>query len=353
MREMVIQEGDESGSRGHEMFRKKPKTENVEAESKNEKPDAAPPKIKFIGEFTTHQGRELPKLLTDIDVSDPEEIKVLYKGEWRPLEKYRTQVVIELSDLTFRGGWYSRMVRGVYDRNWHEALEGSVHINLGYSDRLYSFFDRENWIGQSSTDARYSVYEARFDETSIAINPDFEKQEIAKEEERSFEDRYIGSPVKYFPSAQAANEFIDFEIMPFSGETILYEEQIAQRAGRPKQYHWPDIVLTNMHRFQADNVPHGFYGPSIRVPEDVYQGLRRSIADFRQGLRISVVADIELLGIDILNPYPAPGHPIADFSIVPRAAQITGRIEEVNVRWGDEEPPFNNPSSIWKNPDQL
>ena len=333
------------------MFRKKTKVANNGPEKIVEEAKAPSSRIDFIGEFTTHRGRELGAYLTDIDSSDLTAIKILYKGEWQTLQKYRTRAVIEFSDMTFRGGWIPMLPRSANEPNWFEALEGSAHINLGYSDRLYSFFDWDKPEGRPGTGARFSFYEARFDETSIAINSDFEEQWRAKEENRSFEERYIGSPVRYFATAMEADEFIDLEIMPFSGHRNLYKEQIERRTGKPQQYHWPNIALTNRKRFHMEAKHEGFYYPTILVPEDVYQGLRRSIADFSRGLRLSVVADLELLGIGILDPHPAPGHPIAELSIVPRSAQLTGRIKEVKIQWDGDETPFNNPSRIWTDED--
>jgi len=305
------------------------------------------PRIEFIDEFNAHtEKRRLQKALVDIDTSDPGAIRILYRDEWKTLQRYRTRAVVNIFDITFRGGWYPSPYRKTEEANWHEMLVASASLQLGSSSRLYSFFEWENPQHRPKSGARFSVYEARYDEVTICENLDFEKQNMMARETRSLDDRYIGSPVKLFSSAEEADEFIKLEIMSYSETAALLTRQVAAKAGKPQQYNWPEVVFTNEIYPYNSTESIGFYGSQVRLPSDVFCGLRRSLADFRNSLRLTVDVELELLGLDVVDPHPAPGHAVAGVSLIPRDAQITGKIREVSARWAPESAPFSNPRSL-------
>jgi hypothetical protein len=312
------------------------------------------PDLEFSNELLrTQRGAHSRAKLSDIDFSDLNAPKVLHDGEWKPLQLYTTEVTIILSNITFRGGWYVGW--GMPEpgkKHWYESLLASAQIQLPNKDPLLTFYDWGDSEFRPKSGARYTVEVAEFRNTSVRVDGDFESKATLAQEERTFEDYFYGSPSKLFATPKEADDWIKSEVMIYSDHKALYKEHLEAKGGRPQAYTWPDIVFSwNKYREYSDDRNPGFTGSDITVPEDVYAGLRRAIVDFREGARVKVRARMEMYGMQVHEFHHAPFPATAELSIVPRSAQLAGKLMEVEVVWDDEVRPINSPGRSWTDTD--
>jgi hypothetical protein len=332
------------------MFGRKPPAANFTPPQQPTEPEPTAPKVELGEDLKALRRDNGPaSKITDIDFSDSNHPKILFENTWHELSIYRTKAKVTLSDLTFRGGWSQLLSDRRGDNvNWYERLIGRAHLTTEYGEPILSFID---W-GESkrpTTKAQYTILQASFRDTSVIADTEYDAHRRLMNENRSSDDYYHGSPIKLFRTGEEAHTFLRSEILCYGEDfSFLYKDEIEAKQGRPQQYRYPELVLSNAgYRSYSDSKHQGFYGSDILIPPDVYSGLRRSIADFREGLVITAKVWIELYGMDV-KVYPNLPEPAsAALSIIPSTAQLTCKIDDFTVEWDDAVRPFSRAHRGW------
>lgn len=329
------------------MFRKSPQIKPPPEPKPTANPSKSAPRVEVDkGLHSSQAATERALKISDIDFSDPSEPRVLFEESWQPLKLYRTKATLTLTDFTFKGGWLPRLSKTQNDeQQWHESLSCTASIGLNYRGPCFSFFDGGERREQSDR-SRYLVYETKFRETTIHADKEWELHKSLAAEKRQNESRYNGSPIALFKSANDADKFLREEILCYGEDfAFLYPDEIAKRGELPQQYRFPELYFSNAEYRTYDDKYCGLYGSGIALPPDVYNGFRRALTDFREGLVVKMQVWLELYGIDPKEDYGTTDGYYATLTLIPHRAQLSGKIDGVSLEWGQYAKPFHSISS--------
>ncbi|MEM6898660.1 MAG: hypothetical protein AAF583_02655 [Pseudomonadota bacterium] len=308
--------------------------------------EVVPPKRIEIGERL--QDTLLPDSrvfeITDIDLSDPYGPKVEFRGEWETLKLFSTTVTIELVNVTIDGSWDSDIVTEQRAR-WHEKLKAHTDLwSSSWKEPVFMLYERS----EDSIERGYSkfVFHNAGFQTDIRADSSFFDHNELYHSGRDWDDRFLGSPDKLFCTPSDADTFMKEELFAF---TEFRQAVDAPETGRLQRYKWPEVVQSGGQSSQYSDGPHGFVGNCIGLPQDAFEGIRRAIADFGHAVKVEIVIETELFGLDVQDFPNTEYESSSAMAILPRYAQLTGRIKGINLKWDDDTPPASNPGYYWKN----
>ncbi|MCR9270097.1 MAG: hypothetical protein NXH72_08940 [Hyphomonadaceae bacterium] len=321
------------------MFRKKSKksTTTLSEQEKDPQQTAPPQRVKLSEEILSTSYHAAKRFnITDVDFTDADKPRLQVDGNWKDLERYTTTVRIELTDVTFEGHWTGGVYRSP-DGRWFEELIAYTRIWQGRRDPVLMFFESSDEQVERGYE-KFSFHIAGY-ETRVYGDAEFgELDHIMMDDNR--EEFFKGSPAKLFASAQDAREFIDSELMAYSEHRWPTDKPLPERE---RLYCWPEVVQGGDEYKHYLDGPEGFVGSYIRLPVDVFEGVRRAVADFKEGAVVELSVDTELFGTDVSHYPYTDSSSSAGISILPRSMQMTGKIKGINVKWDPDIRPFNNP----------
>lgn len=321
------------------MFGRKKKNPSSEPIIPEPEPETEPPRVKLGDDILDTSWDAAERFdISDVDFGDIDKPRIKLRSDWKDLELYKTTIRIELTDVTFHGQWGGGLIRRDDDK-WGEKLVTTTNLWAGRDKPVLTFFENDHEAIERGR-SKFQFYIAQF-ETDVYANGAFGELDHLVREDRPLEEFYCGSPAKLFREATEADEFIESEIMAYSEHRYPPDKPIPDR----KQIHcWPEVVQGGDNYRNEYHDPIGFYGSSINLPVDVFNGIRRAIADFGTRVKVELSVETELYGAEVTHYEYTDSPSSASISVLPRNVQITGKLKGVNVRWDDEKGPANNPS---------
>lgn len=321
------------------MFGRKKNRHSSEPIAPEPEPKASPPRVKLGDDILDTSWDAAERFdISDVDFGDEDNPRIKFRGVWKDLELYKTTIQIELTDVTFQGDWGGGLIRRDDDK-WGEKLVTKTNLWAGRDKPVLTFFENDHEAVERGR-SKFHFYIAQF-ETDVYANGAFGELDHLIREDRPLEEFYRGSPAKLFRKPAEAEEFIDSEIMAYSEHRYPPDKPIPDR----KQIHcWPEVVQGGDNYRNEYHDPTGFYGSAINLPVDVYDGIRRAVADFGTYIKMELSVETELYGADVTHYKHTDSPSSASISVLPWNAQITGKLKGVNVRWDYEKGPASNPS---------
>ena len=321
------------------MFGRKKKNPSSEPIVPEPEPETAPPRVKLGDDILDTSWDAAERFdISDVDFGGADNPRIKFRGDWKDLELYKTTIQVELTDVTLQGHWGGGLIRRD-DYKWSEKLVTTTNLWAGRNDPVLTFFEIDDETVERGR-SKFQFYIAQF-KTDVYADGAFGELDHLVLEDRPLEEFYRGSPAKLFREATEADEFIEREIKAYSEHRYPSDKPIPDR----KQIHcWPEVVQGGDNYRNEYHDPTGFFGSAINLPVDVFNGVRRAIADFGTRIKVELAVETELYGADVTHFEHTDFPSSASISVLPRGVQITGRLKQVNVRWDDECGPACNPS---------
>lgn len=278
--------------------------------------------------------------LKNFDNSRPMKPRAFYEGAWVDLHKYQTDVEILFQNMTFTGDWIWPA-----SMQWRESLVGTAHLMTGDLPIL-QYTDWSQPDDQTSKGRQYSISSAAYRDVPISVGEEYQNSGFMETPEALPGEGFSGSPIRLFMTEDDAEEFLDKKITPFVGFSQK-SKPISEAYEAGMRYTWPEITLSSPagKMFSDHYSGKGFGGNAICLPNHVYDAVKQNLAQFKRGVRLKLVARMELWGINVTTDMTC-FEEYASLSLVPLDCQLTGGLRAVEMYWDDGGPPFNNPSPV-------